>query len=467
MLKIYMVILVLLIAVTTNIIAQENNNNKYLILTLDQCIEITLKNNVSRNISNSAIKAAEAQLKQANSGRYPAVDITTGYSLISHDMNFIQPEMSFEIPPINLGTFTLVPGSISVPPQDIKIADKQTIAANLEVLFPLYTGGKISSYISQAEAAIEIAKSNSLGNDQQIIFETKKMYYATLLASKLEEIANEAYERLNSTLKVTESTYKNGSGRVTKSDYLKNKMFAETIKSIWIQISGEKKNALAALAHAMGLDWKTQIQISETDFHIINETNNLEELINLAISHNPLFSKVENGLKVYESKIDLAKSDLYPSVALFGGYRKLFNSYDYGMMTKENKSIWNVGVGLQLNIFNGFKTLGMIEEAKANLDIISGQKEQLTKGVSLKVQYLFNKIQTAKEKESSCKEAMQAAIDDKELVEKAYFSDIMELKDFMQAQIAESLMKAQYVTSRYERALQQAEMQSVIASDNL
>ncbi len=454
-------------AVTTNIIAQENNNNKNLILTLDQCIEMTLKNNVSRSISNSAIKAAEAQLKQAKSGYYPVVDITTGYSVTSNDMNYIQPEMSIEIPPINFGTFSLAPGSINVPSQNIKMSDMQTVTANLEVLFPLYTGGKISSYVSQAEASIEIAKSNSRGNDQQIIFETKKMYYATMLASKLEEIANEAYERLNSTLQVTEATYKNGSGKVTKSDYLKNKMFAETIKSIWIQISGEKKNALAALAHALGLDWKTQVQISETDFHIINETNNLEELINLAVSHNALFSKVANGLKIYESKIDLAKSDLYPSVALFGGYRKLFNSYDYGIMTKENKSVWNVGVGLQMNIFNGFKTLGMIDEAKANLDMISGQKELLTEGISLKVQYLFNKNKTAKEKEGVCKEAMQAAIDDKELVEKAYFSDLMELKDFIQAQITESLMKAQYLTSKYEWVLSQAEMQSVIASDNL
>lgn len=206
---------------------QEQNVQKELRLTLDQCIEATLKNNVSRTASSYELKAAEAQLRQAKSGAYPKIDFTASYSLMDQNPNFIFPEMSIQIPPINLGTFSIVPGAMSIPLQNVELADKQTVAASVEVLYPLFTGGKLSSYISQAEAALEIAKSNARRNDLQIIFETKKLYYATLLTTKLEEIANEAYERFYSTLKLTEATYKNGSGRVTKSDYLKNKTITD------------------------------------------------------------------------------------------------------------------------------------------------------------------------------------------------------------------------------------------------
>lgn len=426
---------------------------------------MTLKNNPSRTASTLGIKAAEAQVKQARSGSYPKVDLNAGYLLMDQNPNFIFPAMSVEIPPINMGTFSIVPGAFAIPSQDIKLADNQTVTASLEFLFPLYTGGKISSYISQAEAALEIAKSDAKGNDQQIIFETKKLFYATLLTIKLEEIAGEAYERLNSTLNLTESTYLNGSGKVTKSDYLKNKTVTEAVKSIWIQIEGENKNALAALGHAMGLDWKTRIKIEETEFPPALQTTDLESLINMAIEQNPLFTKVGNGLKAFESKIDLARSEMYPSVAFFGSYKKLFNSYDYGMTTPDNKNLWVIGVGVQLNIFDGFKTSGMIDQAKANYDLLSTQKEILTNGISLKVQYLYNKLETAKKKESASREAMQAAVDDRDLVEKAYFSDIMELKDLIQAQITESLMKAQYETARYEWTLLQAEMSLVLANE--
>ncbi|PKL83644.1 MAG: hypothetical protein CVV24_03770 [Ignavibacteriae bacterium HGW-Ignavibacteriae-3] len=448
-----------------DLISQERDNTPVIVLTLDQCIEMTLKNNLSRTASSLGVKAAEAQVKQARSGGFPKVDLNAAYLLMDQNPNFIFPEMSVEIPPINMGTFSISPGAFSIPNQNIKLADNQTVTASLEFLFPLYTGGKISSYISQAEAALEIAKSDSRGNDQQIIFETKKLFYATLLTIKLEEIANEAYERLNSTLKLTESTYLNGSGKVTKSDYLKNKTVTEAVKSIWIQIEGENKNALAALAHAMGLDWKTRVRIAETEFPHVVQTADLESLITTAIERNPLFSKVGYGLKAFESKIDLAKSELYPSVALFGSYKKLFNSYDYGMTTPDNKNLWMVGVGVQLNIFDGFKTSGMIDQAKANYDQLNTQKEMLTKGISLKVQYLYNKLETAKLKEAASREAMQAAVDDRDLVEKAYFSDIMELKDLIQAQITESLMKAQYETAKYEWTLLQSELDLVLATE--
>lgn len=215
----------------------------------------------------------------------------------------------------------------------------------------------------------------------------------------------------------------------------------------------------------MGLDWKTELAIAETEFPSFKESDNLETLINRAIAQNPLFVKVENGLKAFESKIDLAKSDLYPSAVLFGSYKRLFNSFDTGLMTKDNKNVWVIGVGVQLNIFNGFRTQGMIEEARANYNQLEIQKEMLTKGISLKVQYLYNKLQTSKDREAAIKDAANSSTEDRELVEKAYFSDVMELKDLIQAQITESIMKAQHQTILFELAQLEAEMQLILAQD--
>jgi outer membrane protein len=446
--------------------AQEKDDKNVITLTLNQCIELTLKNHKSRIVSDYVVKAAEAQIKQAKSGNLPTIDLTAGYTLMDEDPNFVQPEMNIQVPSINLGTYTVSLGTFTVPSQNIKLADKQTGTASVEVMYPLFTGGKISSYISQAEAALEIAKSESKGNDQQIIFETKKLYYATLLAIRLEGIANEAYERFKSTLKFTEAVYQNGSGKVTRSDYLKNKTVTEAIKTVLIQIAGERKNAQAALVHAMGLNWQTQIQILEKDFPPIKEKEDLGKLIDQALEQNPMFTKIDNALKVYEAKIDIAKSELYPSIALFGSYRRLFNSYDYGVMTKENKNMWIIGLGMQMNIFNGFKSIGMINESKANYEKLNLQRELLKNGIALKVQYLFNRLQSSKEKETAAKDAMLSASEDRDLVEKAYFSDIMELKDLIQAQVTESMMKAQYETISYECSEVEAEMDLVLASNN-
>jgi hypothetical protein len=41
-------------------------------------------------------------------------------------------------------------------------------------------------------------------------------------------------------------------------------------------------------------------------------------------------------------------------------------------------------------------------------------------------------------------EAVNAGVENSELVERAYFSEIMELKDLLQVQITEAVIKAQY-----------------------
>jgi outer membrane protein TolC len=445
--------------------AQENNSNYDLILSLNQCIEKTLQNNNSRAASNYAVQAAEAQLKQARSGHYPKVDLSASYLLMDQDPNFVQPAINISLPSIDLGTFSLNLPPFTFPAQNIKMADKQMLNTSLDVLYPLFTGGKISALVSQAEAGLDAVKEDSRATDAEIIFQTKKLYYAVILTTKLEEIATEAYERLNSTLALTESLYQKGSGKVTKSDYLKNKTMVEAIKSIVAQISGEQRIALAALVNAMGLEWQTKIKISENEIPFIVNELPLNKLINIAIESNPIIAKVGNGLKVYESKIDEAKSDYYPSVALFGSYRKIISPYDAGIMTAENKNIWMVGLGVQLSIFNGYRTSGMVDEATANYKRLTEQKELLRKGITLKIQYLYNKMEAAKEREAASKEAMLSSSEDRDLVEKAYFSDIMELKDLMQAQITESIMKAQYQLIRYEGSQLEDEMQLVFAHE--
>jgi outer membrane protein TolC len=456
-------LITIIIFSSLNIPAQTANSEKRLKLNLQKCIELALENNNSRTSFNYGEKIAQAKLKQAKSGHYPSLDIAASFYRMDGDPNYIIPDSKIQIPSLDLGTLVLPPMIFPVPEQNIKLADKQNFQTDINLVLPLFTGGKISSFIEQARAGLEVAKLESKENDQQIILQIKKLFYAALLTTKLQEIAEEAYERFRTTLKFTESAYQNGGSRVTKTDYLKSKTVTETVKSFLIQISGERKNAIAALIFTMGLDYKTEIQINENDFPVNPDSKTLDELVELTLNNNPLVAKVENGIKVFDYKIDQAKSDFYPSVALFGNYRKTFNAYDYGYMTKENKNVWTVGVGLQLNLFNGFRTLGLIEEAEAGRDMLVEQNKLMRKGLTLKVQYLYNQVSTAIEKEAAMNEARMAAKENCLLIEKAYFNDIMDLDNLIEAQITESMISAQHSNVCFEIAVLEAELNSVLA----
>jgi len=432
-------------------------------LTLEQCIDLTLKNNLSRNTFEYSEKIASTKLKQAQSGYYPSVDLTAAYNRIDQDPNFVMPESKIQIPVINLGNFSIPSLTMPIPQQDVKLADKQNIYADLSIVLPLFTGGKITSYVEQAEAGIAIAKNDSRINEDQIIYATKKLYYSVLLATSLEVIARETYERLSTTLSVTESLYQNGSGRVTKTDYLKNKIMVDAVKTMLEQITGEKKSAVIALINAMGLDWQTNFEPADSTIPFSMNNTELVNYMDYMYNNNPLFAKINNAMNVYNSKIDEAKSDYYPSVALIGGYHKFFSGYDYGVVTPQNQNVWMVGLGMKLNIFNGWRTSAFVEENKLEHDKLSNQKEYLKKGLTTKLQYIYEKIKTAELKQASSLEALNSAVENRELIEKAYFNDIMELEDLLQAQLTEAFLKAQYHMTLFEHADFTAQLENLIS----
>ena len=459
--KLFFPVAVLFLTACINF-SQTSEDQGKLHLTLKQCIELTLKNNNSRNAYAYAVKSAEAKIKQANSGHYPSLDLTTAYTVQDEDMNFIQP--SFGIP-INLSALSIPPLTFQVPQQNIKVADNQTFAVQLDFMLPIFLGGKISSYVKQAESNLEMVKYDSRQNDDEIIFQTKKIYYAVILASKLKNIAQEAFDRMSSTLKFTESLYQEGSGRVTKSDYLKNKTMVEVIKAIVSQLEGEEKVAQAALINAMGLEWNSKIEIQEDEIPYIQLNEPLENLVEVLKANNPFLAKVENGLNALQSKIDESKSDYFPSVALMGTYRRLFSDYDYGFTTKENKNLWTVGLGMQINLFNGLRTSARVEEAKANYYQLTEQKELLRKGLTLKLQYIYYKLKSTGDKLNASQEAAATSTENRDLVERAYYSDLMELEDMIQAQLTESMTSAQLQLVKYEYAVLEAELDSVLSKN--
>jgi outer membrane protein TolC len=462
--KIIMLFIIITIFCSQIVFGQNVLSNDTLKLSLSQCIDLTLKNNNTRNVRNYALQVAESKIKQANSGHYPSLDLRSGYTIQDQDMNFIMPQMEMQIPSMNFGSMFIPSLTFNVPEQNIKVMDKQSIGVQVDLMVPIFLGGKISSLVKQAQSNLEMTKQDVRANDNQIILETKRLYYSVILADHLKQLAQDASDRMSSTLEFTEALYTKGSGKVTRSDYLKNKVFVDAIKSIVSQLNGEYKVAKSALVFTMGLNWNNQIAVTENEFPNIKVHTSLDNLVDTLFARNPIIAKVENGLNALNAKIDESKSDYYPSVALMGTYRRVFSDYDYGFTTLNNKNTWIFGIGMSMNLFNGMRTSAQIEEAKANYGQLSEQKQLLIKGLTVKLQALYYELESSNEKTISSKDAATSATENRELIEKAYFADLMELEDLIQAQLTESMMNAQYELVQYQDVILEAELEALLSS---
>ncbi len=452
---------------------EANSGQKVRSVTLQESIEIALNKNRTRPMSQFAVEISEAQLQQALSSYWPQAALRSSYSYMNKRPDFLFPASTVNTPastviantPLGPLPINVPAQSTNVPQQDVKLLDKTTLMTTLNVTYPLYTGGQRSAVVKQARSGLEAAKQEARRTDLQVIYDVKRMYYGAVLARELYRIGSEALQRMDVTLELTEKLYKTGSGRVKKTDYLRNKSVVEGLRSAVSYLKANEDITLAALTNTMGLDWDTQVQVSESDIPFNPYRGNLAALVSNAYSFNPDWAKMQEGLNAAEAHIDEAKSGYFPKVAFIGNLENIQNAYDMGIVTPNNKNSWNVGIALELPLFSGFRTKGEIREAVARLGQLSDEKVLLREGIALQIKYIFTLMISAQEQQRSAGEAAKAAEENRDLNERAYQEDLVETKDVIEAQLVESFLRAQYQKTLYDHIETQAHLDYVVGKE--
>jgi len=428
-------------------------------LSLQECMDIALQNNRHRPVSKLAIEIAEAQYQQALSSYWPQLSVKAAYSVMDEDPNFVFPATQFKVS--FLGT------SISVPVarQEIKLMDRENFIASLNMTYPIYTGGLRGAIVKQAEQGLQAAKQEARRADLQVVYDVRRMYYGAVLSRELLQIGKDALARMEVTLELTENLYKRGSGKVKKTDYLRNKTVVEGLRSMVAVLDANEQSVKAALVNTMGLEWDASVEVAETSLPFVPHQANLKALVGNAYLFNPDWAKLQAGLKAAEAKIKEAKSGHYPKVGLFGNLTHIQNSYDEGIVTPENKNSWMIGIGLEVPLFSGFRTMYEVKEALARLKKLEEQKILLREGIGLQVKHLFIQMISAREQKRASEEAAKASEENRDLHERAYQEELVETKDVIEAQLVESIMKATFQKALFDHIESQARLDFVIGRE--
>jgi outer membrane protein TolC len=436
-------------------------------LTLQECIDIARDKNHYRAASRYSIEIAEAQHRQALSGYWPQVGAKATYSVMDQDPNFIFPSQNISMP---AGTALLVqtPGGtfplsdLPVPQQNVKLMDKKNFVASLNATLPIYTGGQVSAIVRQAEQGMKAAREEARRSDLQVVYDTTRYYYGAVLARELIQIGRDALTRMEVTLELTENLYTKGSGKVKKTDYLRNKTVVDWLRTTVTALEANEQLAQAALTNSMGMDWESPVEPAPQELPFVPANVDLKDLVRGAYSFNPDWARLEAGLDAAAARIDEAKSGHFPKIGLFGNLTHIENSYDKGIVTADNRTSWSIGVGLELPLFNGMRTTNEVREARARLEKLKQQQFLLKEGIALQVKHIFIQLMSTQQQKVSSEAAANSSEENRALNERAYQEELVETKDVIEAQLIESLMKAQYRKSLYDHLEARANLDFVV-----
>ena len=450
-----------------------------LVMSLDECLQTAMERNHARPASRHALAAAEAQHRQAMSAYWPHVTLRGAYEIMDEPPNYIFPSstfavpgMTFETPPMFVtipadafgpgfppqdvqlpvpGQSFDVPGqSLTVPDQEIKLQDRDSWYASLNAQWLLFDGGMRSGMRQQSRAGVQVAREKLRRTEIAIMHDVTRLYWGAVMAGQVLRVGEDALARMEATLQLTETMYKEGSGRVKKTDYLDNKVMVENMRSAVAQLENNQNLAEMALAYTVGLDWDQSIRPVATEVPFAPMAIDLPALAAEAYAFNPDWLTLEAALSAAEGATREAKSGYFPKIALSGDLYRWWNDYDKGMATEQNKSGWTVRLGVELPLFRGFLTRNRVREASARMHELQDRQVLLREGVGVQVRAIFLNLDAAAKRHDATRDAMTAAVENRDLNTRAYQNDLVETEDVIKAQLMAALMSAQHYKIRYE-----------------
>lgn len=469
------------------VVAEISGNGQVRTLGLDECLAEAMTHSRRRPASQYAVAMAEAQHRQAMAGYWPQVGLKGAYQRMDESPNFLFPASQMHVPagsatimvPAQLVNPAAPPGmtiplavqtpaqTIPIPEQDVKLMDENSFMASLHATWLLYDGGMRRGYREQAKGLVEMMKQESRRTDLEIADSVRRLYYGSVLATRLHKVGSDTLARMEATLSLTETMYKEGGGKVTKADYLDNKVMVESLRSMVALLEKNELMAQAALANTIGMPWNASVKPADDTMPFSPIAQQLDQLVGNAYQFNPDWAKVEAGIQAAEGAVRTAKSGHYPKLAVTGELHKWWNDYGAGIATDRNKEGWTAGVGVEIPLFDGFLTRNKVAETRARVARIREEQILLKEGIGLLIKDTFLALNAAEKSHQATLDAMNAAEENRDLNTRAYQNELVETEKVIRAQLMEALMSAQHFKASYDHLALRSQLNLMVGTEVL
>jgi len=318
-------------------------------LTLDQCIEITLKRNPSLTAAESTMNAAGTRVGQAQSAYYPQVNLSGNYSKFSP---YTDPTNASQ--DLYQGTATLTQN--------------------------IYDFGKTPSQVRIQRLGHDASREDRRTVFSQVIFNVKQAYYTLLQAGKNLDVAIDTLKLTQDQLDQAKGFFE--AGVKSKYDVTSAEVNLSNARLARIRAENAVQIAKVTLKNAMGAPDLPDFSIEDT---LAFQKNLLtfEESIQMAYTNRPDLRSVLAKKEASKESISLARTGYYPTLTGNASMTRADSDYP------PEKSGWSAGVTLNIPLFSGFLTSNQVKEAKENLNVQKANEETLRQSILLDVQQSY------------------------------------------------------------------------------
>ena len=457
-------------------------------LSLDSCKAMALRNNKQLNISRLSKEVAKNVRKAARTKYLPKVDAMGGYLYTSKQISIISGRQRQALGSLGtslgsqaqasvsdmLSALTqqgiLTPdqaeqlgGALSQTGQSLgqagnklgqEVADafdtdtRHMWAGAVMVRQPIYMGGAIKAASKIADIGESMADDDLDLKRQATLYGVYQAYWTTVSLEQKRNLAlsyKELVEKLSQDVKkmITQ-------GVATKADGLRVDVRVNEADMQLTQVVNGLSLSKMLLCQLCGLPLNEDIQLTDSAEGKGNTSAlTLDNSADSTFSDRPEIRLLEHSIAISEQTTNLIRAGNLPKVSLVGGYMTT-NPSVYDGFRRRFSGVWNVGVIIQVPIWDWFDTTYKIRASKAATNIAKMELSDAREKVELQVTQSQYKMREAQKRLAMASQNIKSAEENLRCANLGFREGVMGITEVMEAQTAWQLAQSQKIDAEVE-----------------
>ncbi len=433
------------------------------LLTLDSCRSMALANNKRLLIGEKEIEKAGYDNKAAKTNYLPKLKATAAYFRNSRETHLLNnstrhklnnlgssiaqplasvaqivekyhPELTDALNEFGnnvIGEFSGVGKKIN---EGFETDTRNMFAGALTITQPLYMGGKIRAYNEITDYAKQIAEEKHRGGAQEVVLEVDEAYWRVVSLANKKKLA-ESYVNL---LKHLDDDMQKmiKEGVATKANGLTVSVKLNEAEMTLTKVDNGLTLSRMLLCQLCGMPIESNFTLEdEQKEQLAPVKNNAAFDMNQTYVNRPELRSLELATKIYDKKIQIARSEFLPQVVLTGNYM-LTNPSVYNGFEKKFKGMFNVGVMVSAPLFEWGENKYKIRAAKSEAAIAKYELEEAKEKIELQVNQQSFRVKEAEKTLARARKNCESADENMKTANAGFKEGVIPTSDLLAAQTA-------------------------------
>lgn len=338
-------------------------------ITLQQAIELALRNNRTLQQARQNLERAEQELQEARADLYPTLD--TQLQLTNQDTNRVERnEEGGRIPDPDDPTSSLTSEGLAT-----------SASGNIAINYEVYSGGRVSANIRRAEKALQISELDVERITEQTSFEATRDYYE--LQDTIAQVDNAQATIEDATQTLRDAQLREQAGLGTRFDVLTAEVELANAQQTLNTAIANRKFAQRTLAETLSVGQQVELlpadEIEEAGVWNLS----LAETIILAYQNRAELQQELLSRELNQEQREIALAAIRPRVNLFADYTYSANDIfeEFEDFEERDNNTYRFGATLNWTLFDGGAAKARAEQAKIDSEIeetqFASQREQI------------------------------------------------------------------------------------------